>query len=97
MTPGNGDNHAVSASGRLVAVAGQVAMDEHGELVGPGDPIAKTERVFENLGLALTDSDRRWSRATARISSDSPYLSASRRSCRRIVAGATAASRRFVQ
>jgi len=28
-------------------------LDEHGELVGPGDPVAQTERVFENLGLAL--------------------------------------------
>jgi enamine deaminase RidA (YjgF/YER057c/UK114 family) len=53
MTPGNGYSHAVSARGRLVAIAGQVAMDEHGELVGPGDPVAQTERVFENLGLAL--------------------------------------------
>jgi enamine deaminase RidA (YjgF/YER057c/UK114 family) len=53
MTPGNGYSHAVSARGRLVAIAGQVAMDEHGELVGPGDPLAQTERVFENLGLAL--------------------------------------------
>ena len=53
MTPGNGYSHAVSASGRLVAIAGQVAMDEHGELVGPGDPVAQTERVFENLRLAL--------------------------------------------
>ena len=53
MTSGNGYSHAVSARGRLVAIAGQVAMDEHGELVGPGDPVAQTERVFENLGLAL--------------------------------------------
>ena len=53
MTPGNGYSHAVSASGRLVAIAGQVAMDEHGELVGPDDPVAQTERVFENLRLAL--------------------------------------------
>lgn len=53
MTPGNGYSHAVSARGRLVAIAGQVAMDEHGELVGPDDPVAQTERVFENLGLAL--------------------------------------------
>jgi enamine deaminase RidA (YjgF/YER057c/UK114 family) len=53
MTPGNGYSHAVSASGRLVAIAGQVAMDEHGQMVGPGDPVAQTERVFENLGLAL--------------------------------------------
>ena len=53
MTPGNGYTHAVAATGRLVAIAGQVAMDEHGELVGPDDPVAQTERVFENLGLAL--------------------------------------------
>ena len=36
-----------------MAIAGQVAMDEHGELVGPDDPVAQTERVFENLRLAL--------------------------------------------
>lgn len=53
MTPGNGYSHAVSARGRLVAIAGQVAMDDHGELVGPDDPLAQTERVFENLRLAL--------------------------------------------
>jgi enamine deaminase RidA (YjgF/YER057c/UK114 family) len=53
MAPGNGYSHAVAASGRLVAVAGQVAMDEHGELVGEGDAAAQAERVFENLRLAL--------------------------------------------
>jgi enamine deaminase RidA (YjgF/YER057c/UK114 family) len=53
MTPGNGYSHAVSARGRLVAIAGQVAMDEHGELVGPDDPVAQAERVFENLRIAL--------------------------------------------
>ena len=53
MTPGNGCSHAVSGRGRLVAIAGQVAMDEHGELVGSGDPVAQTERVLENLRLAL--------------------------------------------
>jgi enamine deaminase RidA (YjgF/YER057c/UK114 family) len=53
LAPGNGYSHAVVASGRLVAIAGQVAMDEHGELVGEGDPPAQAERVFENLRLAL--------------------------------------------
>ena len=38
-----------------MAIAGQVAMVEHGELVGPGDPVAPTERVFENLELALAE------------------------------------------
>ncbi len=53
MAPGNGYSHAVAATGRLVAVAGQVAMDQHGELVGEGDAAAQAERVFENLRLAL--------------------------------------------
>ncbi|HEY7283642.1 MAG TPA: RidA family protein [Actinomycetota bacterium] len=53
LAPGNGYSHAVVASGRLVAVAGQVAMDDRGELVGEGDAGAQAERVFENLGLAL--------------------------------------------
>ena len=53
MAPGTGYSHAVVGSGRLVAVAGQVAMDERGELVGEGDAAAQTERVFENLGRAL--------------------------------------------
>jgi enamine deaminase RidA (YjgF/YER057c/UK114 family) len=54
MTPGNGYSHAVVAhGGRVIAIAGQVAMDGHGELVGRDDPRAQAERVFENLRLAL--------------------------------------------
>ena len=54
MAPGNGYSHAVSAKGgRIVAVAGQVAMDAGGELVGRDDPTAQAERAFENIGLAL--------------------------------------------
>jgi enamine deaminase RidA (YjgF/YER057c/UK114 family) len=58
MTPGNGYSHAVTARGaRVVAVAGQVAMDEHGELVGRDDPRVQAERVFENLRRALAAAD----------------------------------------
>lgn len=53
MAAATGYSHVVSATGRFVAVAGQVAMDERGELVGEGDPRAQAERVFENLRLAL--------------------------------------------
>jgi enamine deaminase RidA (YjgF/YER057c/UK114 family) len=54
LAAGNGYSHAVVGRGdRLIAIAGQVAMDEHGELVGPDDPRAQAERVFENMGLAL--------------------------------------------
>jgi enamine deaminase RidA (YjgF/YER057c/UK114 family) len=54
MAPGKGYSHAVVAAGsRVVAISGQVAMDEHGELVGSGDPAAQAAQVFENLRLAL--------------------------------------------
>ena len=54
MPPANGYSHAVVArGGRVIAIAGQVAMDERGELVGRDDPLAQAERVFENLRLAL--------------------------------------------
>jgi enamine deaminase RidA (YjgF/YER057c/UK114 family) len=39
--------------GKLVFVAGQVAMDPHGDLVGPGDYRAQAEQVFRNLEQAL--------------------------------------------
>lgn len=53
VRPGIGYSHGVAASGRFIAIAGQVAMDEDGELVGPSDPKAQTERAFENLRLVL--------------------------------------------
>ncbi|MFE4669793.1 RidA family protein [Streptomyces sp. NPDC056716] len=45
--------HVVMGSGRFVAVAGQVALDERGELVGAGDPAAQARQVFENLRRCL--------------------------------------------
>jgi enamine deaminase RidA (YjgF/YER057c/UK114 family) len=53
VRPGIGYSHAVAARGQLVAIAGQVAMDENGELAGGSDPKAQAERVFENLRLVL--------------------------------------------
>ena len=54
MPAGNGYSQMVVARGdRIVSIAGQVAMDQDGELVGPDDPRAQAERVFENLRLAL--------------------------------------------
>jgi reactive intermediate/imine deaminase len=50
---GAGYSHAVAASGRLVAVSGQVALDESGELVGRGDPAGQAVQVFENIGRCL--------------------------------------------
>ncbi|ODT98564.1 MAG: translation initiation inhibitor [Pseudonocardia sp. SCN 72-86] len=45
---------AVAAPGsRLVAVAGQVALDTDGTLVGPGDLAAQAEQAFRNLRAAV--------------------------------------------
>jgi enamine deaminase RidA (YjgF/YER057c/UK114 family) len=40
-------------AGELVYIAGQVAVDLLGNLVGPGDAQVQTRQVFENLGQIL--------------------------------------------
>ncbi|MBI4299250.1 MAG: RidA family protein [Chloroflexi bacterium] len=49
---GRGYNHAVKA-GNTVYVAGQVAIDKNGNLVGKGDFTAQAEQVYENLQAVL--------------------------------------------
>jgi enamine deaminase RidA (YjgF/YER057c/UK114 family) len=53
---GRGYSQVVTGEGRLVVVSGQVAQDEHGELVGPGDPAAQARQVFRNLGRCLAEA-----------------------------------------
>ena len=53
LAPGPGYSHAVTGRGRWVAIAGQVALDENGKLVGPGDLEAQARQVFANLDRAL--------------------------------------------
>jgi 2-iminobutanoate/2-iminopropanoate deaminase len=54
-------SHVVSATGtRTIFVAGQVALDRDGTLVGPGDIAAQTRQVHENLSLALTSAGATW-------------------------------------
>jgi enamine deaminase RidA (YjgF/YER057c/UK114 family) len=49
-----GYTHVVTTPpGRLVFIAGQVATDANGQLVGAGDLRAQAEQVFENLKTAL--------------------------------------------
>jgi enamine deaminase RidA (YjgF/YER057c/UK114 family) len=49
-----GYTHVVEVTaGRPVYIAGQVALDPTGRLVGPGDIRAQAEQVFDNLGAAL--------------------------------------------
>jgi 2-iminobutanoate/2-iminopropanoate deaminase len=38
---------------RLLVLSGQVALDHDGELVGPDDMAAQSERVFESIGALL--------------------------------------------
>lgn len=56
-----GYSHGVAA-GDFVFVAGQLALDDEGQLVGEGDIEAQTARVFDNIkavlkeaGMALND------------------------------------------
>jgi enamine deaminase RidA (YjgF/YER057c/UK114 family) len=53
VAPGRGYTHVVTGTGRLVAVSGQVAFDEHNQIVGKGDPAAQARQVFENLRRCL--------------------------------------------
>jgi reactive intermediate/imine deaminase len=49
-----GYTHVVQVrSGRTIYIAGQVAFDKSGNLVGKGDFAAQTTQVFENLKSAL--------------------------------------------
>ncbi len=49
-----GYTHVVEATGgRTIYVAGQVARNRSGDVVGPGDMAAQTRQVFENLKVAL--------------------------------------------
>jgi enamine deaminase RidA (YjgF/YER057c/UK114 family) len=49
-----GYTHVVEVTaGRPVYIAGQVAFDQAGALVGPGDIRAQARQVFENLRAAL--------------------------------------------
>ena len=60
-----GYTHVVEVTaGRPVYIAGQVALDATGALVGPGDIRTQTRQVFDNLGAALQAVGRassRWS------------------------------------
>lgn len=52
---------AVAGAGaRLVAIAGQVAIDRDGRVVGEGDIERQTAQVFANLGDALKAAGAGW-------------------------------------
>ncbi|MFE2045183.1 RidA family protein [Streptomyces sp. NPDC059477] len=45
--------HVAMGRGQFVAIAGQVALDADGTLVGPGDHEAQAEQAFRNFRAAL--------------------------------------------
>ncbi len=50
-------SHAAQVDGgKLLFVAGQIATDTNGNLVGAGDAGAQTRQVFENLGAVLKNA-----------------------------------------
>ena len=52
--------HVIVATGsRLVFVAGQVAEDDEGNVVGPGDLAVQARRAFDNVGRALAGARAR--------------------------------------
>jgi len=54
VRPSDGYAHVVTGRGRLAAIAGQMAFDEEGTLIGAGDPVAQARQVFRNLSRCLT-------------------------------------------
>ena len=56
VAAGRGYSQVVTGRGRLVVVSGQIAQDQAGQLVGPGDPAAQARQVFENLRRCLAEA-----------------------------------------
>jgi reactive intermediate/imine deaminase len=51
----------VSGRAKLVYIAGQIALDKDGKVVGAGDMKAQAEQVFKNLDAALTAAGAKFS------------------------------------
>jgi 2-iminobutanoate/2-iminopropanoate deaminase len=58
-----GYTHVVEVSGpaKTIYIAGQVALDKDGKVVGAGDMKAQTEQVFRNLEAALAAAGAKFS------------------------------------
>jgi len=61
LPPSPGYSQAVEVrGGRLVFIAGQVALDHSGKVVGEGDFKAQAQQTFENLKAALEASNAKF-------------------------------------
>lgn len=58
-TPQTYSHVIISKGSRLVFIAGQVAEDADGKLVGAGDMAAQSRQVFANIGKALAAAGAR--------------------------------------
>jgi enamine deaminase RidA (YjgF/YER057c/UK114 family) len=52
--------HAVTVTGRIAFVAGQIALDADGQLVGPGDVGAQAAQALANLHAVLRELGADW-------------------------------------
>jgi 2-iminobutanoate/2-iminopropanoate deaminase len=54
-------NQAVSASGQMIFVSGQIALDPNtSEIVGAGDVTVQTKQVMTNLEAVLEAANAKW-------------------------------------
>jgi enamine deaminase RidA (YjgF/YER057c/UK114 family) len=60
VAPGPGYSHAVTVSGRLAFVSGQVALDADGKLAGEGDLRAQASQALSNLRGVLRTLGADW-------------------------------------
>ena len=60
VAPGPGFAHAVTVTGRLAFISGQVALDEAGQLAGPADLAAQTRQALTNLHRILRELGADW-------------------------------------
>jgi enamine deaminase RidA (YjgF/YER057c/UK114 family) len=60
VAPVPGLAHAVTVSGTLAFVSGQVALDADGQLAGPGDLAAQTAQALRNLHRILRALGADW-------------------------------------
>jgi enamine deaminase RidA (YjgF/YER057c/UK114 family) len=61
LAPGFGYSHAVVTSGRLAFLAGQIAVDPGGNLVGRNDLAAQTRQALHNMQAILRELGVDWS------------------------------------
>ena len=63
-TPETFTHVIVSKGSKIVFIAGQVAEDSNGKLVGAGDMVAQSRQVFANIGRCLEAAGARPDRVT---------------------------------